>query len=41
MSTRKATYVTLDELVEEVGRDVVRFFFSFANTTAISISISI
>jgi arginyl-tRNA synthetase len=27
MSTRKATYVTLDELIEEVGRDVVRFFF--------------
>ncbi len=29
MSTRKATYVTLDELVEEVGPDVVRFFFLF------------
>jgi arginyl-tRNA synthetase len=29
MSTRKATYVTLDELVEEVGRDVARFFFLF------------
>jgi arginyl-tRNA synthetase len=29
MSTRKATYVTLDELVEEVGKDVVRFFFLF------------
>ena len=29
MSTRKATYVTLDELIEEVGRDVVRFFFLF------------
>jgi len=27
MSTRKATYVTLDDLVEEVGPDVVRFFF--------------
>ena len=27
MSTRKATYVTLDELVSEVGPDVVRFFF--------------
>ncbi|MEM7786656.1 MAG: arginine--tRNA ligase [Bacteroidota bacterium] len=27
MSTRKATYVTLDELMEEVGADVVRFFF--------------
>jgi arginyl-tRNA synthetase len=29
MSTRKATYVTLDELIEEVGIDVVRFFFLF------------
>ncbi|HUY18044.1 MAG TPA: arginine--tRNA ligase [Candidatus Binataceae bacterium] len=29
MSTRKATYVTLDELVDEVGPDVVRFFFLF------------
>src|SRR5277367_1548852 len=29
MSTRKATYVTLDELVQEVGPDVVRFFFLF------------
>jgi arginyl-tRNA synthetase len=27
MSTRKATYVTLDELIDEVGKDVVRFFF--------------
>jgi arginyl-tRNA synthetase len=27
MSTRKANYVTLDELAEEVGPDVVRFFF--------------
>ena len=27
MSTRKATYITLDELMEEVGRDVVRYFF--------------
>lgn len=27
MSTRKANYVTLDELMEEVGEDVVRFFF--------------
>ncbi len=27
MSTRKATYVTLDELVDEVGEDVTRFFF--------------
>ncbi|HLI82123.1 MAG TPA: arginine--tRNA ligase [Candidatus Binataceae bacterium] len=29
MSTRKATYVTLDELIEEVGPDAVRFFFLF------------
>ncbi|MFB0516830.1 MAG: arginine--tRNA ligase [Candidatus Neomarinimicrobiota bacterium] len=27
MSTRKATFVTLDELLAEVGRDVVRYFF--------------
>jgi len=27
MSTRKATYVTLDEIIDEVGADVVRFFF--------------
>jgi len=27
MSTRKATFVTVDELIDEVGMDVVRFFF--------------
>jgi arginyl-tRNA synthetase len=27
MSTRKANFVTLDELVDEVGTDVVRYFF--------------
>ncbi|MFK7848877.1 MAG: arginine--tRNA ligase [Rhodothermales bacterium] len=27
MSTRKATYETLDDLMEEVGEDVTRFFF--------------
>lgn len=27
MSTRKATFVTVDELIDEVGSDVVRFFF--------------
>lgn len=27
MSTRKATFVTIDELIDEVGIDVVRFFF--------------
>jgi len=34
MSTRKANYVTLDELVDEVGSDVVRYFFSMRNTTS-------
>ncbi len=29
MSTRKATYVTLEELLDEVGPDVARFFFLF------------
>lgn len=33
MSTRKANYVTLDELVEEVGSDVVRYFFNMRNIT--------
>jgi arginyl-tRNA synthetase len=28
MSTRKANYITLDELVDEVGADVVRYFFN-------------
>ena len=27
MSTRKATYITLDELIDKVGADVVRYFF--------------
>lgn len=27
MSTRKASFVTLDELIDEVGKDVVRYFF--------------
>ena len=27
MSTRKANFVTMDELIEEVGADVVRYFF--------------
>jgi len=27
MSTRKANYITLDELIDEVGEDVVRYFF--------------
>lgn len=28
MSTRKANYITLDELIDEAGSDVVRFFFN-------------
>ena len=31
MSTRKANYITLDELNEEVGKDVVRYFFNMRN----------
>jgi len=27
MSTRKATFITVDELLDEVGSDVLRFFF--------------
>jgi arginyl-tRNA synthetase len=27
MSTRKANFITLDELIDEVGADVVRYFF--------------
>ena len=27
MSTRKATFITLDELIDEVGSEVVRYFF--------------
>lgn len=34
MSTRKANYITLDELVEEVGKDVVRYFFNMRNITS-------
>lgn len=33
MSTRKANYITLDQLTEEVGRDVVRYFFNMRNIT--------
>ncbi len=33
MSTRKANYITLDELVDEVGSDVVRYFFNMRNIT--------
>jgi len=31
MSTRKANYITLDELINEVGKDVVRYFFNMRN----------
>ena len=31
MSTRKATYITLDELINEVSSDVVRYFFIMRN----------
>jgi arginyl-tRNA synthetase len=31
MSTRKANFITLDELVSEVGADVVRYFFIMRN----------
>ncbi len=31
MSTRKANFITLDELVDEVGKDVVRYFFNMRN----------
>ncbi len=34
MSTRKATYVTLDELIGEVGKDVVRYFFVMRNANS-------
>ena len=34
MSTRKANYITLDELVDEVGCDVVRYFFNMRSITS-------
>ncbi len=34
MSTRKANFVTLDELIEEVGSDVVRYFFIMRSITS-------
>jgi arginyl-tRNA synthetase len=34
MSTRKANYITLDELIGEVGRDVVRYFFNMRNISS-------
>ncbi|HSP89033.1 MAG TPA: arginine--tRNA ligase, partial [Ignavibacteriaceae bacterium] len=34
MSTRKSNYITLDELIEEVGSDVVRYFFNMRNISS-------
>ena len=34
MSTRKANYITLDELIEEVGSDVVRYFFNMRSISS-------
>ena len=33
MSTRKANYITLDQLIDDVGGDVVRYFFNMRNIT--------
>ncbi len=34
MSTRKANFITLDELIDEVGADVVRYFFLMRSITS-------
>jgi arginyl-tRNA synthetase len=34
MSTRKANFVTLDELIDEVGKDVTRYFFIHRSMTS-------
>ncbi|MBI9071977.1 MAG: arginine--tRNA ligase [Melioribacteraceae bacterium] len=34
MSTRKANFITLDELAEEVGSDVVRYFFNMRSVSS-------
>jgi len=34
MSTRKANYITLDELIRSVGKDVVRYFFNMRSLTS-------
>ena len=31
MSTRKANFIRLDKLLEDVGKDVVRYFFNMRN----------
>jgi arginyl-tRNA synthetase len=33
MSTRKANYITLDQLIDDAGSDVVRYFFNMRNIT--------
>jgi arginyl-tRNA synthetase len=33
MSTRKANYITLDYLIDEAGKDAVRYFFNMRNIT--------
>ncbi|UCH66390.1 MAG: arginine--tRNA ligase [Ignavibacterium sp.] len=34
MSTRKANYITLDQLIDDVGSDVVRYFFNMRNISS-------
>ena len=34
MSTRKANFITLDELIDDVGNDVVRYFFIMRNISS-------
>jgi arginyl-tRNA synthetase len=34
MSTRKANFITLDDLIDEVGADVVRYFFLMRSITS-------
>jgi arginyl-tRNA synthetase len=34
MSTRKANFITLDELIDEVGSDVVRYFFNIRSISS-------
>lgn len=34
MSTRKANYITIDQLLDEVGSDVVRYFFNMRGITS-------
>jgi arginyl-tRNA synthetase len=34
MSTRKANFITLDELIDEVGADAVRYFFNMRTITS-------